>query len=323
MPFLETYSTIDSVPPAELESFWNWAAAHPEYLNPDHVRRRYRRAGLRVIADPFGSKVVRPIVRALRRKTPFSAIRIGDGEAGILSYGAYRGTPNLDRHALTATTTIFDDSFRLTETWALILRDLMMASVQSADLIGCRGMSRRVQYFSGINDLKSRVGRDIRGAVGIYRAVDYPLRLARDGILRGKIIGSAHLYFSVVNNLSRLFRFAKNILCISPEPSVIDKMRTAYPGNRFHHIPVGRKCPDFSQRPEPSYINEVETMLPSDLHGWLCLVGAGIWAEIYCTWIKRRGGAAVDIGSGFDLLAGRIARPAHREVLGAEVPDYL
>lgn len=323
MPFLETYSTIDSVPPTELESFWNWATAHPEHLNPDYVRRRYRRAGLRVIADPFGPKVVRYIAKSLRRKTPFSAIRIGDAEACVLSYGAYHGTPNLDRHALTTSATLVDDSFRITETWALILRDLMMASVQAADLVGCRGMSRHVQYFSDIDDLKSRVGRDIRGAVGIYRAVDFPLRLARNGCLHGKTIGSAHLYFSVVNNLSLLFRFAENVLCIAPEASVVEKMRTSYPRNRFHHVPVGRKCPDFSRRSEPSYINEVETMLPPDLSGCLCLVGAGTWAEIYCTWIKARGGVAVDIGSGFDLLAGRVARPAHREVLGAEVPDYL
>jgi hypothetical protein len=39
--------------------------------------------------------------------------------------------------------------------------------------------------------------------------------------------------------------------------------------------------------------------------GTLCLVGAGMWAELYWTWIRRRGGVAVDIGSGMVLLAGQ------------------
>ena len=39
---------------------------------------------------------------------------------------------------------------------------------------------------------------------------------------------------------------------------------------------------------EPSFLANVEAALPKDLRGWLCLVGAGVWAEIYCHWIKQR-----------------------------------
>lgn len=48
------------------------------------------------------------------------------------------------------------------------------------------------------------------------------------------------------------------------------------------------------------------------MRGALCLVGAGFWSEIYCAWIKQRGGVAVDIGSGFNLLDGGAPRPIHK-----------
>jgi hypothetical protein len=63
--------------------------------------------------------------------------------------------------------------------------------------------------------------------------------------------------------------------------------------------------------PSPDFLAEVASQLPQDLRGWCCLIGAGPWAEIYCSWAKQRGGVAVDIGSGFDLLAGTPSRPAH------------
>lgn len=38
---------------------------------------------------------------------------------------------------------------------------------------------------------------------------------------------------------------------------------------------------------------------------------------------QETGGVAVDIGSGFDLLAGKISRPVHRRVLGEAGKAYL
>jgi hypothetical protein len=72
----------------------------------------------------------------------------------------------------------------------------------------------------------------------------------------------------------------------------------------------------------PHFLSDVASALPHDLHGCLCLVGAGPWAEIYCAWIKQRGGVAVDIGSGFDLLDGTITRPIHRVLGLGELNPY-
>ena len=59
--------------------------------------------------------------------------------------------------------------------------------------------------------------------------------------------------------------------------------------------------------------------MPNDLRGCLCLIGAGPWAEIYCTWVKQRGGVAIDLGSGFDLLEGKVTRVMHKEILETEL----
>lgn len=96
-------------------------------------------------------------------------------------------------------------------------------------------------------------------------------------------------------------------------------MTRKYPESEFEHVAVGKSRdpghPDAAIAPE--FLLEVENALSRDLRGCLCLVGAGVWAEIYCTWIKRNGGVGVDIGSGFDLLAGKATRPIHQSVLGA------
>ena len=73
----------------------------------------------------------------------------------------------------------------------------------------------------------------------------------------------------------------------------------------------------------PNFLASFEKMLRHDLAGSLVLVGAGPWAEFYCTVAKQRGAVAVDIGSGFDLLSGRNTRPFHRLLRGTSETGFL
>lgn len=312
----------DAVPEAEIELFRQHIHAHAEYCDPEYVIGAYEDAGLTVLPDPFSAAVLDPIIEALRKENPLSVIRIGDGEVSLLAHDSYVGTPSLDRYALLATIALMKDSFEVSELWMSVLRDLMLAAVWEADLIGCRGLSRSVQRMSSVADFIRVLSRDLRGGVGVFRSIEFMLRLSRQKMLREKIVCSAHLYFSVLDHLSTLLQHASRVLCISSESSAVEKLRKTYPTIQIDHIPVGTNGQS-SARTEPVFLREVETSLPRDLRGSLCLVGAGVWAEIYCTWIKRRGGVGVDIGSGFDLLAGRTTRPAHKEALGELRKDYL
>ena len=62
--------------------------ARPECLDPRAVAEIYRQQGLRVIQDPSAIAISEHVVSALKSKQPLSAIRIGDGEANLLTYNA-------------------------------------------------------------------------------------------------------------------------------------------------------------------------------------------------------------------------------------------
>ncbi len=148
------------------------------------------------------------------------------------------------------------------------------------------------------------------------------LQWARNGKLHGKVVASAHLYFGVLTYLDAIFVHAERIILITSHATVVEELRTKYPARRVDHIAVGRPKGTDERPAAPQFLLATAEELPCDLRGCCCLVGAGPWAEFYCTWIKQRGGVAVDIGSGFDLLAGEISRPIHRKLGLAEANQY-
>ena len=320
---------LETVPQSEIDRFWEHVNDHPECLNQKYVIRTLKKCGCKVIPDPFNAKIIKPIVAKIKNKKPFSVIRIGDGEGNFLAYGAYPDTINLDKHVIAVwlqTRLDLDDNVEINEIWFVMLRELMMVSVLESDIIGCRNLSKTTQDIRDVDHLYQLGQEDYRdyprGSVGVFRSTDYILRLAASGRLSGKIIGNAHLYFSIVNHLDILFRHVSDVLCITSRKEAVEKLQEIFPQNKFTWISSGVLTDTmghtFNQqnmtRFEPSFIADFESNLPDDLHGVLCLVGAGCWAEIYCTMIKRRGGGAIDIGSGFDLLAGKITRPIHRKL---------
>ena len=317
--------SVDMVPRIEIDRFWNKVYNKPEYFDPDYVIRAYRNLGLEVIPEPCDIALIEKIVRALQDKAPLSVVRIGEGEAKVLSWKAYRGMLNLERYTTTIEVTHHNqDAFHITDGWLSIMREMMMNSILEADMIGCRGISKIVRCISAVDFFERRHDdSNLRGAVGVFRSVDYMLHLAEKGYFRGKIVCSAYLYFGILEFLKELFHYAAKVICITSETQVVEMMRRKYPGNEFIHIEVGKQNIEGINRSSPSFLVEVEQKLQADLKGILCLVGAGIWAESYCTWIKRKGGIGIDIGSGFDILAGKSNRAAHKDFYGETVKAYL
>lgn len=202
-----------------------------------------------------------------------------------------------------------------------ILRDLLLLSVRQADIVGVAGfgISEQFGFIPRTERKLRRLSRNnIRGAVGGWRAIDLMIRFAEKGFLSGKTVANANLYFSILKNLEELFFHASRVICINDNVMVSHILREKWPGLEIQHIVTGQT--EYASRDgalvAPEFLYDVEKQLPENLQGCLCLIGAGIWAEIYCTWIRQRGGVAVDIGSGFDLLAGKVTRPVHRGMLG-------
>ena len=304
----------------EIDTFRRQVSSKAAYDDPNRIIETFRTLGLTVLPGKFNAQVVTRIIVAIREGTPLSVIRMGDGEGSVVAFRAYAGTPNLDRHTLETTVSIMKDSFQLSELWMTILRDLLLLAVRQADIVGVVGLgtSERFGLIPRSERILRRLSHEFRGAVGAWRSIDLMIRFAEEGLLSGKTIAHAKLYFSILENLDELMSNAPRVICINDNVEVSHAMRNKYPDSEFQHIATGQA--GHASRGDtlaaPEFLGDVENQLPEDLQGCLCLVGAGIWAEIYCTWIRQRGGVGVDIGSGFDLLAGKVTRPVHRGVLG-------
>jgi hypothetical protein len=309
-----------SVPNAEIELFIQYFRDCPDYFDTTYVREAYAQSGLIAECDPFGERLLEPVKSAIRNKKPFSAVRVGDGEANIMAFGKYHGTPCLDRHAFEESIMVQKDAFEVSGNSMTVLAETMWNAVADADMVGVLGLWRwhsREEF--GLDDAIKCLESDYRGMVGHLRGIDIMLGWAREGLLRSKAVAPAHLYFSVVRHLQDLIEKATTVVCITDRVIVVEAMKTLFPDHEINLIEVGRQE---SLKKSPSFLGSVEKSLPGDMRGIVCLVGAGVWAEIYCGMVKDRGGVAIDVGSGFDLMAGTKSRPVHHGISSEMVNSF-
>jgi hypothetical protein len=173
----------------EIDRMVEQIRAHPDYWVPSKVTEMYRSLGLTTLPDPFCAEVPDFIAKALREERPCSVVRLGDGEINILSLGAY-DTPHLDRFCAAASIRKRADTFIPSDLWLLELREMMMAAVAQADIVGVVGLwrPRAVDAEAFMADVK----RKLRGYSGHWRGIDYMLRLARGGSGRqGRRVGAS------------------------------------------------------------------------------------------------------------------------------------
>ena len=300
-----------SIPQAELNHILQSIGSHPEYLNPKKIQTSYHNLGLEIISSPFSYSIIDKIKIALKNKTPFSVIRIGDGEANIVSFSAYPKTPYLNHYVFKKICAMQQDTFKLNHATMICLEEMLFSALLQADIIGVIGLWRA--GTPTVNNLKKMFLTDYRGISGHWRAIDFILKVASKKIFTNKILASAHLYFSILKYLPEILKNSKKVILISNRSNILDKLIAQYPQIDFLLIEVGTTNKNKLSN-TPDFLEIVHNKLPNNLQGILCLVGAGIWAEIYCSWIKQRGGIGIDIGSGFDLLDGKITRPVHKKL---------
>lgn len=312
----QTSGSVDpalGVPESELEYFAGRALAFPEYFDPPTVQRLYRDVGLEVVGDAFGRDVPDRVAGALAARRSMSVVRIGDAEANILCFGVDRNTPWLDRFCVDIYHTQRPDTFLADDAWHVALRELMMGAVLKADIVGVIGLWRWGKVEVRPTGAVDRLREDPRGRAGHWRSIDRMLWMARRGFLDGKLMAPAHLYFSVLEHMDVMVEAAERLVLFTSEAAAVSGLKARYPDRRVDGIVEGAGAPRGPRPASPDFLQRFERTLPDDLSGCLYLIGAGPWAKIYCGWVKERGGVAVDVGSGFDLLSGReLTRPVHR-----------
>ena len=127
--------------------------------------------------------------------------------------------------------------------------------------------------------------------------------------MRNILICSAHFYLSILANLEQILAQTSCVYLITERSDLLALFANRFANVAVELIPVGSLRPaqpsSQDRDRELSFLGSTFRQIPRNMAGTLCLVGAGMWAELYWTWIRRRGGVAVDIGSGMVLLAGQ------------------
>jgi len=302
-----------AVPAAEIEHMARLIDEHPNLLLPSKICEAESSLGYSILPDPLSSDVSARIAEALKSGTAYSVVRIGDGEANLLSFDRSPETPHLDRYCVAALIESQQDSFLPDHSSMLMLREMMISSIMQADVVGVLGLWRPPKIALGPRRFADALNRNLGSFTGHWRGVELMLQLASTSLPRSKTIASAHPYLGILQHLPLIIETARDVVLNTDSSKVLGALSTRFPDVRFTLIPVdGCRDPIVPFPDGPHFLAKIAEALPRDLAGCCCLVGAGPWAEIYCTWIKQRGGVAIDIGSGFDLLAGRISRRIHQ-----------
>jgi len=313
------YFDLSKVPESEFDRALELIFARPEDYDVHAQVLYYKDLGLKVIRDPTTSRLRRYARVALEERKPLSAIRVSDGELGVLTFGAFDDTPNLDRFIAVDSLLKQSDSFVLDDTWLLVIRDLLLGAIAQADVVGVPGFwledGPTRAFRRSPEKMRASFREWPRGVYGDWKGRIYMPELARQGYLDGKVVGSNYFYLAFLSGLDELVSLASSVFLMTAHPNLEEAFRRRYPDKPLRSLRIGRRDdPRRRKSRTPYFLAEYHDALPRDLTGALCLVGGGPWSLIYCSWIRQRGGVALDIGSGADLLAGEITRSVHRRI---------
>jgi len=257
----------------------------------------------------------------LEEASPFSLVRIGDGEGLLLSMSDR--SPRMDLEYLT----VHLGPKGLELDFVLGLRNRLNESVIEADVIGVRDDIVDVGFDVADMDLgraefleKFRKRFKLREA---ERSLDYhgSRRIASAHAALGQMdldddrrFCSAWFHYdyhtsgAIFRTLSKQKRIGL-ISCRSRLPGMLEDLFGLsvdfYPiPDLFRQLPTPDLVPDYVERFEQLLRRRLV-----DRPGMLFLVGGGLYGKLLCRLIKKQGGVALDLGSLFDAWLGIPSRP--------------
>jgi hypothetical protein len=262
--------------------------------------------------------VARKALQSLATLTPFMMIRIGDGEANLLRFAEREGS--FETKWINNLFELHDNQHLSIEDSRTIARELR-ESIAAADVLGLRPLCPAPidQHLNAI--AQTIEGGDIRGALGMIEAFSQADRAVRNHAYQHVVLTSAWVHLTLLEHLDKLLDGAQRVIVITGRQELArlfrDKLHARLAA--FLTIPLQASDQDLPARSfhYPDRYRQIIDALAGDLHGTLVLVGAGIFGKKYCAVAKQHGAVALDLGSAFDILAGKRTRPVH------SIADFL
>jgi hypothetical protein len=256
------------------------------------------------------------IINFIRQRTPASLIRVGDAEGNAI--GLTKPLPTHPLQLKTFNTIFFNQNgISLGEEEARSFARTVREALLSADIIGFRSFDV-IRVKSELQLISRHIENgEIRGALGILYAREFLQHALEQGIFLHRILTSAWIHLGLIPHLQEIMSVPQSVIIISGRPELKEHFARRL-GERlrtFIAVPVDQSRPKLEA--DSHYRNQfpqVIEFLKTDLRGTLVLVGAGLFGKIYCHVAKQSGAVAIDIGSAFDILAGKSTRPVHSTV---------
>ncbi len=240
------------------------------------------------------------IINSLEKKTPFSMIRLGDGEGAFLPY---KDNSFQEEDQNFASNIWFNRN--LTNQESKKLTELLKLSIDKSDILG-------------IPDIK-RIVDDFKPQETSYRKRTMQSIYSLEQLITIKNLTSAFIHIDMLhsNMLGRIIKKSnKNEISIisgHEEHLIRDKMEILYNTiiARYYKIPTeAKRINQFNNTNEFDELNHYPDVFNNTMQrieqeceiGDLYLIGAGLLGKIYCSKVKEKGGIALDIGSVFDYL---------------------
>ncbi len=269
--------------------------------------------GSRAVISPrdTSTKLLPIILEAKKNRSPFSIIRLNDGEGNLISQ-MYEGYKALYDYCIDKIFVMMFGRESIARKDLEFIRKLVIDSVGSADAIG---LPERSRVLSSYKNSLSEV--DVRGMMGIKSIPHSLFRLSTEKIISlhdkylvsgwfarellehfesildsERIVGYIGCYSDLPKKLCRRFNISEvDFYPIPPQPSNVHITSSS----QFDHYPKV-----FSDN-----VQKIKAKYP----GQIFLVSAGLLGKVYCKIIKDSGGIAIDIGSIADLWMGERVRP--------------
>lgn len=230
------------------------------------------------------SSFLSALLHAVETRTPFSFVRIGDGEGIVMGYPEYT--------SLNRCLQRYEKWFRsdvLTQQNMLALSTSIREACRKADIVGLpsprhMGLGKDWQNVRRYMESLSIVSKST-----ITCAMDYVIDLQVRGEYR-KFLQRRDIRCITCRNVTKQLRslgVASSDIFFLP-PQIKPACGADYSSGEQHYPNLYEKIHEWIAKKS----------------GGIYLIGAGGLGKVYCQWVKESGGVAIDIGSVFDGWAG-------------------